>query len=162
MGVLADHVRSSIELPERIVDAYLRDLDSRELLIRPHPSANHIAWQLGHLLVSEAKHFRAVREDSISPIPFEFLQRHAKERAKEDEDFLSKEVYVERMLLHRKEMREVLSTFSDDELSSPSPDSVKYLGPTVACVFTGNAGHWMMHVGQWAVVRRLLQKPIAF
>ncbi|MCB0353810.1 MAG: DinB family protein [Bdellovibrionales bacterium] len=162
MGVLVDHVRSSIELPERVVDSYLKDLASAELLIRPHPKANHMAWQLGHLLVSETKHLRAIREGSMSPLSPEFVSKHSKERCSDDTGFLTKEEYVHRILLQRGEIRDLLLTLSDDELLTPSPESIRYLGPTVACVFTGNASHWMMHVGQWAVVRRLLEKPILF
>src|SRR6266542_4353524 len=36
-----------------IVDMYLGDLSDADFLVRPVPSANNIAWQLGHLITSE-------------------------------------------------------------------------------------------------------------
>ena len=38
---------------EYLVNGYLADLQSSDLLVRPTPGANHIAWQLGHLIASE-------------------------------------------------------------------------------------------------------------
>jgi len=40
---------------------YLGDLSDADLLVRPVPNANHIAWQLGHLISSE-KHLLGSQE----------------------------------------------------------------------------------------------------
>ncbi len=48
-----DTIRHSIEGADKIVAGYLGDLTDAELLVRPVPGANHIAWQLGHLIAAE-------------------------------------------------------------------------------------------------------------
>ena len=37
----------------RIVQAYLEGIPDAQLMERPVPTANHIAWQLGHLIAGE-------------------------------------------------------------------------------------------------------------
>ncbi len=48
------NVREAIKLsygtPDHICRGYLADLKDSDLLLRPVPGANHIAWQLGHLI----------------------------------------------------------------------------------------------------------------
>src|SRR5437660_1751043 len=61
---------------------YLGDLSDADLLMRPVPGANHIAWQIGHLINSE-KHL-AVEElpDAAYPeLPAGFADRHANQNA---------------------------------------------------------------------------------
>ena len=36
-----------------VSEQYLSDLTDADLLVRPVPGANHIAWQLGHLIQAE-------------------------------------------------------------------------------------------------------------
>lgn len=57
---------------------------------------------------------------------------------------------------------DVLEGLTDAELMRASPESVRYLGPTIGSVFAGESTHWMMHAGQWAVIRRKLGKPPLF
>ena len=42
-----------LNLPTFVAQTYLADLSDDDLFIRPHEKANHIAWQLGHLITSE-------------------------------------------------------------------------------------------------------------
>ena len=60
-----DAIKLNINSANMICQGYLADLTDAELLIRPVPGANHIAWQLGHLLVGE--HGRLL-EDSVSRV----------------------------------------------------------------------------------------------
>ena len=48
-----DAIKASMTVPDMIMNSYLGDLTDEELLVRPTEGANHIAWQLGHLLTSE-------------------------------------------------------------------------------------------------------------
>ena len=48
-----DVIRTALESTRNIATMYLGDLSDADLLVRPAPSANHIAWQLGHLIASE-------------------------------------------------------------------------------------------------------------
>ena len=67
-----DALRLSIGMSEYIVNAYINDLDDAELLIRPVPGMNHIAWQLGHLIASERNFVEMV---PLSDHPFSVRPR---------------------------------------------------------------------------------------
>ena len=56
----------------------------------------------------------------------------------------------------------LLDKLSDDELNRPSPEKVQQLGPTVGAVIAAQSAHWMMHAGQWVIVRRQVGKPALF
>ena len=158
---LAEHITASLQLPTLVVNMYLEDLTDADLLIRPAENMNHIAWQLGHLIQSEHFHVTQIAPDAMPALPEGFQERHTKETAASDEpgDFLTKAEYVSLMQAQREASLKLLATLSDEELSQEAPEKVNYLGPTVGCIFAGEATHWMMHAGQWAVVRRQLGKP---
>lgn len=48
-----DMIRNTIETCDGLLQAYIGDLTDQELLTRPNPQSHHVAWQLGHLIVSE-------------------------------------------------------------------------------------------------------------
>ena len=161
---LAIHLRESLELPAFIVNAFLADLTDDELLVRPADGMNHIAWQLGHLIFSENSHINEVAASQMPPLPEGFAGQHSRATSEIDApgSFRTKNEYVALMAGQRSATLMLLAGLSDDDLQQPSPESIRYLGPTVACVFSGIATHWMMHAGQWSVVRRKLGRPPLF
>lgn len=161
---LAEHIKSSLQLPAFVVNGYLEDLTDADILIRPAEKTNHINWQLGHLIQSEYFHVSQVCPDPLPELPAGFKERYSREAAASDNpaDFLGKAELVELMHKQREVTLNALSKFSDEALMQPAPESLSYLGPTVGCVFAGEATHWMMHAGQWAIVRRILGKPPLF
>lgn len=161
---IAEHIKSSLQLPTFVVNGYLEDLTDADLLVRPAEKSNHINWQLGHLIQSEQFHTSQVCPDVVPELPAGFKERYTKETVSSDNpaDFLSKAELVELMHKQREVTLNALSKFSDEELMQPAPESVSYLGPTVGCVFAGEASHWMMHAGQWAVIRRIIGKQPLF
>ena len=56
----------------------------------------------------------------------------------------------------------LLDRLSDDELEKPAPESLQQFGATVGAVIAGQSAHWMMHAGQWVIVRRQLGKKALF
>tara|TARA_R110002095_G_scaffold202669_1_gene184422 strand:+ start:3555 stop:4046 length:492 start_codon:yes stop_codon:yes gene_type:complete len=161
---LAEHIKASLELPTSIVKGYLEDLTDAELLVRPADKMNHIAWQLGHLISSEHFHVTQVAPDSMPQLPAGFKEQYTRETAASENpaDFHTNAEYLQLMQEQRQGTLNVLAKLSDQELMQPAPESVRYLGPTVGCVFAGESTHWMMHAGQWAVLRRKLGKPPLF
>lgn len=161
---LAEHLKLSLELPAAIVKGYLEDLTDDDLIVRPSEKMNHIAWQLGHLISSEHFHVTQIAPDSMPLLPEGFKEQYTSETAGSDQpaDFHTKAEYIQLMQAQRQGTLDVLSKLSDQELMQPAPESVRYLGPTVGCIFSGESTHWMMHAGQWAVVRRKLGKPPLF
>jgi hypothetical protein len=161
---IAAHIRESLELPSMVVRMYLDDLTDEELFVRPFDNMNHIAWQLGHLIAGENFHINQVFPESMPPLPDCFADNYSKEMASSDDRsaFLPKAEYLSLMNEQRGGTLSVLEPLTDEELSQPSPESISYFGPTIGSVFAGESAHWMMHAGQWAVVRRKLGKPPLF
>jgi len=161
---IANHIKMSLELPSQVVHAYLDDLTDNDLLVRPHDKMNHIAWQLGHLIAGEQFHVHQIVANSMPPLPEGFAEKHSKETAQSDDQtaFLTKEAYLALMAEQRAGTLAVLANLSDEDLLQPSPESIRYFGPTVGSVFAGESAHWMMHAGQWAVIRRKLGRPPLF
>lgn len=161
---LAIHLRQSLELTAFIVDAFLQDLSDDELFVRPSAGMNHIAWQLGHLIASENSHINLVTSGQMPPLPEGFGGQHSQATSAVDDpgSFRTKSEYLALMAEQRSATLGLLAGLSDHDLQESSPESIRYLGPTVACVFSGTATHWMMHSGQWSVVRRKLGRPPLF
>ena len=131
---------------------------------RPVPNANHIAWQLGHLISSEHQLQNMVAPDSMPPLPEGFAEKHAKEAATSDDPaaFCAKDEYLKLMDEQRAGTLALLDKLSDEDLEQPSPEQIQQFGATVGAVIAGQSAHWMMHAGQWVIVRRQLGKEAMF
>ena len=46
-------IRTALQSTQQMLGMYLSDLADQDILVRPVPVANHIAWQLGHLIHAE-------------------------------------------------------------------------------------------------------------
>ena len=151
-------IRQSIEMADMISKMYLGDLSDQEMMVRPHPKCNHIKWQLGHLIGSDHEMVNAVCPGSMPELPAGFTDRYTKEQATVDDpsSFDSKEELMKLYAQQRAASLEALAGLSDDGLDKPGPEHMKDYAPTVASVFTLVGSHWLMHAGQWAVVRRKL------
>lgn len=147
-----------------IVRAYLEDLTDKELLVRPVEKANHIAWQLGHLIASERYMIEQVSPGSMPALPVGFAEKHNNDTAHSDDPsaFLSKAEYLQLFAQQRAATLQVLDALGDDNLDKPAPESLQRIAPTVAAVFSMQPVHWLMHAGQWAVIRRKLGRPPLF
>lgn len=161
---IARHIQTGLQLPTFIVDGYLEDLAQEDLFVRPAPGANHIAWQLGHLITSEHQMINMVCPDAMPPLPEGFAEAYTKETAGLDdpEAFHSKEEYLRVRDEQRKAMLAALEKLSDEELESPTPEKLQRFATTVGTLFSGLGIHWTMHAGQWAVIRRQLGRPPLF
>ena len=78
-------IKLNLNSSNMICQGYLADLTDADLLVRPVPGANHIAWQLGHLLISE--HDMVVTS----------LGRHVENMGVEDQDNMVEELIAEGM-----------------------------------------------------------------
>ena len=157
-------VKPLLELQAYVVKMYVDDLSDADLLVRPVPGANHIAWQIGHLIEAEHKMVEAACPGSMPPLPQDLVERHKPEKASSDSraDFLSKAEYLRIMDEQRAGTLAALDRLSEEELEKPSPEKYRMFAPNVGGVIGGQITHWMMHAGQWAIVRRKLGKPPLF
>ena len=97
-------------------------------------------------------------------LPDGFAEKHSKEASSSDDRsaFCTKQEYVELMDQQRAGTIALLDRLSDEELEQPAPEKIQQFGATVGAVIGGQASHWMMHAGQWVIVRRQMGKGPLF
>jgi DinB superfamily len=159
-----DAIRSSLSIADFMVQGYLADITPQELLQRPAPDANHIAWQLGHLIAAEHRLIEAAAPGSMQPLPAGFTERHTKDMATSDNpaDFLSKDEYLKIASDARSNTLKALDQLSEADFDKPVIGRVP---PFVKCAghcFVTVGSHWVSHTGQWVVLRRKLGRPRMF
>lgn len=157
-------LRTGIDMAHLVVQSYLADLDDADLMRRPAPGCNHIKWQLGHLIVSEHKGLQSISPGSMPPLPAGFAERYTNQTAASDDSaaFDSKEELLRVAQQQRAATLAALSQMSDADLDKPSPEPIRAYAPTYGAVFSVQGSHWLMHAGQWAVVRRQLGRAPLF
>jgi uncharacterized damage-inducible protein DinB len=145
------------------VNAYLADIEPAEMLVRAVPGTNHLAWQIGHLIQSERHLAERCQPGAMGPLPAGFEARHTKETAASDkpQDFLTKEEYQQVRQQVRADLVKLIEGLKAEDLDRPVekvPPFLKTVGQTL--LFMGP--HWLMHAGQWAIIRRKLGRPPLF
>lgn len=154
-------IREAIESAQFIVQCYLQDLTDGDLLQRPSPGCNHINWQLGHLISSEHWMIDKASPGCMPELPDGFTDRYTKLTAASDDpsQFLPKSELMEAARLQRAATLSTLTAMSEADFRRPS--GVPY-APTVSALFLMQCTHWLMHAGQWAIIRRQLGRPPLF
>jgi len=155
-----DAIKLSIDMGRMISTGYVEDLTDQELLHRPAKGANHINWQLGHLIQSENEMINIVAPGAMPPLPAGFAEKYTKDTASSDNaaGFLKKAELLKAFEEQRVGTLKALEKTSEADLDKPT--GVEY-APTVGAMYSMQGTHWVMHAGQWAVVRRQLgRKPL--
>ena len=157
-----DAIKHSLDSGEMVLKTYLGDLSDAELLTRPAKGANHLAWQLGHLISSEQQLVNSVCAGASPELPAGFRENHGKDATGSDDrsKFPSKQQYVELFDKQRRATKAALDKMADADLDKPVSGEMHKICPTVGALFNLVGGHVLMHAGQFATVRRLLGKPI--
>ena len=155
-------IKISLTTAEFVIRSYLADLTDDEILLPPAPGANPIAWQLGHTILSEWRFTQALRPGVSPQLSEAFIARHGKDGANDPSPagFLRLEQYLDLMAAQRKVTLESLESLSESDLDRPAPESVRSYAPTIGAAFILQPGHWFMHAGQMAALRRSLGKPV--
>src|SRR5262249_38143819 len=80
-----DAIRIALQATHGMLNSYVSDLSDADLLVRPVPNANHIAWQLGHLISAEVGLLGPVLPGLVPvPLPPGFKEQHDKATASVD------------------------------------------------------------------------------
>jgi hypothetical protein len=142
---------------------YLSDLSDADLLVRPTANANHIAWQLGHLIDAEPHLVKMILPDAKYPeLPAGFSEKHNKEGSKSDTGFLNKSAYLDLFAKTREATLAAVAKLSDADLDKPTSGNMAKFAPNWATLLILTSNHVLMHAGQFTVVRRKLGKPVIF
>jgi hypothetical protein len=156
-------LRGALASADSISTAYLNDLSDADLLVRPVPGANHIAWQLGHLIAGENMMIGEMCPGSMPALPAGFAEKYTNDTAGSDDrgTFLGRDEYLRLYREQREATLKALDNLSEADLDRPAPEKFRHFCPTVGAMFNMQATHWLMHAGQWAIVRRKLgHKPL--
>jgi hypothetical protein len=157
-----DVIKNSAEMSTQVAMGYVNDLSDAELLHRPAPACNHINWQLGHLILAENQLMEKIAPGSMPALPAGFAEKYSAEAAKSDDPkaFCSKADLLRISAEQRQASLAALAKTSESDLDKPS--GMEWAPTVGALLSAATGGHWLMHVGQWAVVRRQLGRPPLF
>lgn len=157
-----DPIRMAHKTSLGMVETYLADLSDDELLFRPVEGMNPIAWQLGHLLISERQMLEFVSPGSSPPLPDGFADAYGRETPehRDHSHYATKAEYLDLLRAQRAASASVLESISDAELDAPGPPKMASYAPTKGAVLLMIGMHQAMHIGQFVAVRRTLNKPV--
>lgn len=153
-------IKMGIDCSNFVSMGYVGDLTDQELLHRPCVGCNHINWQLGHLIAAEHEMIEKVVPGAMPAVPEGFAAKYTKETSSSDDPitFASKEELLKVQAEQRTGTLAALAKLSDADLDKPT--GMDY-APTVGAIFSLQGSHFLMHAGQWAVIRRQLgRKPM--
>jgi hypothetical protein len=158
-------IQAALESTKTVLNMYVSDLSDADLFVRPAPGANHVAWQLGHLIAGDRHLVKGQLPDAAYPeLPAGFMEAHGAEGAKKDgpDGFLTKAEYLALFDKVRGATIAALDRLSDADLDRPSTGRMAQFAPTLGRIFLLVSNHTLMHAGQFTVLRRRLGKPVLF
>jgi hypothetical protein len=159
-----DAIRSSLRIADSLVQGYIADITADEMFVQPVTDANHIAWQIGHLIVSERHLVEAAVPGSMPPLPEGFAERHRRDATPSTNpaDYLTKEEYIELATQIRAATLAALDRMSDSDFAKPVTARVPPFVKNSGDCFVTIGLHWSLHAGQWVVTRRKLGRARMF
>ena len=156
-----DVIKNTIDTSHMLLTTYLGDFTDADLMVRPVPQANHVAWQLGHLIASENK-MLSEAGFRMPALPNGLAEDHTKETSTSNDParFHKKDQYLAWLTEQRAATMRHLAAVADAALDKPTPESMKAYAPTVGAAFNMIGIHELMHAAQFPPIRRKLGKPI--
>ena len=158
-----DVIRQAVELSHMVTRAYVDDLTDEDLLVRSVPEANHIAWQLGHMIVGTGHMLVALGRPG-PVLPEGFQAAYTKQTAASDNpaDFATKAQYLALADEAKAATLAAIDATPEADLDAPGPADMREYAPTVSSVLMLLGTHWLMHAGQFVPIRRKLGMPALF
>jgi hypothetical protein len=161
MATAKDVIRQTISMTDFVVMSYLNDLSDDDLLVVATPGTNPIAWQVGHLIVSDRMMIEALKPGACPPLPEGFEAAHSKETAAPNTfvKYGSKADYLKAWKAQAEATLAVLESVTDEQLDAPTGFD---WAPTTVGLLNATGLHALGHAGQFVAIRRKLGKPIVF
>ncbi len=152
-------IKNAMDMADYVCSTYLNDLTDQEMMQRPHPSCNHINWQIGHLILSENDMIEKIKPGSMPPLPAGFAEKYSRDNCGSDDPshFATKE---ELMATAKAQRAGTLAALAATKVEDFDKETGVDYAPTVGAMFNLQGSHWLMHCGQWVIVRRNLGKPV--
>ena len=155
-------IKETFGISNMVLNSYVGDFTDAELMRRPGPGCNHVAWQLGHLISSECGLMNGIQAGSAPQLPAGFEEKHSKENIGSDNpaDFHTKQEYTDLASKVHDAVITLLDAYPEKKLDDPSPEHFRGMFPTMGSMFLLIVTHSMMHAGQIVPLRRALGKPV--
>jgi len=159
-----DVIKKSLKTTGDMLTMFVADLSDEDLIVRPAPAANHIAWQLGHLIACEAMMGGVIPGATYPELPAHLKSQMdgKSSKAPPPGGYLKKTEYVDWFNQVRGATIANVDRLSDADLDKATPADYATWAPTVGDLLVLTANHTLMHAGQFSVVRRALNKPVLF
>lgn len=160
-----DTICTALEGTKSTLNWFVSDLSDADLFVRPVPAANHIAWQIGNVIVGDVYLVRSQLPDAAYPeLPAGFMETHGPEGTKKDgpEGFLTKAEYLDLFDKVRTATIAAVKALSDADLDRPTTGQFASFAPTLGRLLLLVSNHTLLHAGQFSVIRRKLGKPVLF
>ena len=160
-----DVMKIALTTTQDTMQMFLGDMTDAEMTARPVPNANHIAWQLAHLIAAEKMllegQLPGVQYPDI-PAPIASLGHERTGKVDPADGYLPKAQYVECFGKMRAATIAAVAKLSDADFDKPTTNMMAKHAPTLGALLILIANHTLMHGGQFTVIRRALNKPVVF
>ena len=159
-----DLLISTLMFNARLIKMTLADFSDADMVVRPVPGANHAAWQLGHMLVSETRMINGIKPGAAATLPDGFPDLFNRKTTSVDDPakLATKSQLLDVLDKVRAASVDFVKTLTTDDLPKPGPEQIRQLAPTIGDVVQLISNHGFMHIGQIQVIRRKLGKPVLF
>lgn len=163
MSAAKNLLRQLAEMGHWLVTAYVQDLSDADLFVRSVPGANHIAWQLGHIIVNTLYMLGALGRKAPA-LPDGFAEAYTPETSTSDDParFATKAEYLTLLEQMKTAILAAIDATPEEDLDKPGPESMREYAPTIGAALAILGNHWIMHTGQFVPIRRKLGKKPLF
>lgn len=160
---IRDALKANYQTANMVTGAYLGDLSDEESMKRPHAGCNHVNWQVGHIIASENMMANACVAGAVPALPEGFAEKYSKESAASDDAsaFVPHSELMKIKSAQGEAVLKMIEGMSDTDFDKPAPEAMQGYAANLGAVANMIGSHWMMHAGQWVVVRRELGREIA-
>ncbi len=155
-----DAIKATLQSTQHLLEWYVADLSDADLRHRPAPKANTPAWQLAHLVESEAMLAKELPGAKFPPLPDKM--KMPKDGSDPSGGYPGKIELLEAFKATRAATLAAVDRLSDADLDKPMTGDMAKWAPTLGHLLLLISNHVLMHVGQFTVVRRALNKPVLF
>ena len=160
-----DVIKTALDRTRFAINWYVSDLSDADLFVRPVPTANHIAWQFGNVIVGDRYLVQEQLPDARYPeLPAGFMEMHGPEGTSKDgpDGFLTKAGYQALFDEVRTATIAAVDALTEADLDRQATGAIATFAPTLGQVFLLVSNHTLLHAGQFSVIRRILGKPVLF
>lgn len=165
MSDVIEILAAGVERNLNVVKMTVSDFTDADLFVRPTPGANHAAWQLGHLSVSETNLINTARPNAMPALPAGMAERFNSKTTSVDDPAkfaITKQQLLDCLAGVRSNTVKWIKTLSPNDLAQPTPERLRNFAPDLGQLILMLPVHTAMHVGQLQVIRRKLGKPVLF